>query len=157
PTITTSLGPVKVGLEDSAHPTSTGIRFGSLLTWQVAISLLGIAVLVIVPLVALVLSPADPPLLPEFGEIGSWLALVSATAAAAWFLREFAPARLVHLFGCFGLALGILAACDASPFDTQGSWLTYHVLTATWIIHGFAMLIAGLRLSSRSSMFDPQS
>src|SRR5437773_10939483 len=43
PTITTISGSIKVGLEDSAHPTRTtrtGIRLGSLLTSQVAISLL---------------------------------------------------------------------------------------------------------------------
>jgi hypothetical protein len=143
--------------QEAASSLITGIRFTSLLTWQVAIGLLGMAVLLVVPLIALVFSPADPPLPPEFSGIGSWLALVSATAATAWFLREFAPPRLVYLFGCFGLGLGILAACYVSPFDTQGTWLTYHILTAAWIIHGFAMLIAGLRLSSRPSILNPRS
>jgi len=181
PTITTASGLMKVGLGDSAHPTRTGIRIPSLLTWQVAISLLGTAALLVVPLVALVLSPADPPLPPEFGAFGSWLALASATAAAAWFLRQFAPARLAHLFGCFGLGLGILAACYISPWDVQGTWLTYHVLTAAWIAHGLVMLIVAVAAfprmraesletrilanaatdrssnETRSSILDPQS
>jgi hypothetical protein len=83
--------------------------------------------------------------------------MLSTMAAAGWFLRELAPSRLVHLFGCFGLGLGILAACYVSPLDIQGTWLTYHVLTAAWIVHGLAMLVAGLCLSSRSSILDPRS
>ena len=47
-----------------------------------AVMVLERAVLV-VPLVALVLSPGDPPLPPEFGEIGSWLGLLMTMAAAA--------------------------------------------------------------------------
>src|SRR5439155_6378629 len=111
---------------------------------QVAISLLGMAALLVIPLVALVLSPADPPLPPKFGALGSWLALASTTAAAAWYLRQFAPARLVHLFGCFGLGLGVLAACYVSPWDVQGTWLTYHVLTSAWIAHGLVMLVVAV-------------
>jgi hypothetical protein len=129
--------------EASTLPAHLRIRFSSILTWQVAIGLLGLAVLLVVPVVALVLSPANPPIPPEFGEIGSWLALISAIGAAAWFLREFAPLRLVHLLGCFGLGVGILAACYVSPWDYQESWLTYHVLTASWVLCGFAMVIFG--------------
>ena len=54
-----------------------------------------------------------------------------------------------HLLGCFGLGLGILAACYVSPFDVQGTWLTYHVLTAAWIVHGLAILIAAVAAFSR--------
>jgi hypothetical protein len=131
-------------IELNALPTFSGIRLTSLLTWQLAIGLLGMAVLLVVPLVALVLSPGNPPLPPEFGEIGSWLALLTVTLATGWFLQEFAPARLVHLLGCFGLGLGILAACYVSPWDLHGTWLTYHVLTVAWVAHGVVMLIAAV-------------
>jgi hypothetical protein len=139
----------------------------------VGLGLLGVAVLLVVPVLAVVLSPGNPPLPTEFGEIGSWLALITAMAAAGWFLREFAPSRLIHLLGCFGLGVGILAACFVSPWDLEGTWLTYHVLTASWIAHGLAMFLMGFFLwnsgdqkariadgspnPSRPSILDPRS
>jgi hypothetical protein len=121
----------------------------SLLTWQIALGLLGLAVLLVVPVLALVLSPANPPLLPEFGGSGGWLALISAMTAAGWFFRQVAPSRLIHLLGCFGLGVGILAACFVcQEWDYDGTWLSYHVLTAGWWLWAVVMLVAGWKWSS---------
>jgi len=150
PTTINAAESMKVGLEDSAHPTATtGIRFSSLLTWQIALGLLGLAVLLVVPVLALVLSPANPPLPSEFGGVGSWLALVIAMTAAGWFFSEFAPSRIIHLVGCFGLGVGILSACFVcQEWDYNGTWLSYHVLTASWWVGGVVMLIIGWKWST---------
>src|SRR5262249_48412245 len=63
---------------------------------------------------------------------------------AWWFLREFAPSRLIHLFGCSGLAVGILAACFVcQEWDYDGTWLSYHVLTTAWWLWAVVMLVVG--------------
>jgi hypothetical protein len=121
----------------------------SFLTWHIALGLLGLAVLLVVPVLALVLSPANPPLPPGFGGLGGWLALVTAMTAAGWFFRQFAPSRLIHLLGCFGLGVGILAACFVcQEWDYDGTWLSYHVLTTGWWLWGVVMLIIGWRWST---------
>lgn len=131
-------------VSDGSKGSPLAIRLTSLLTWQVALGLLGLAVLLVVPVLALVLSPANPPLPPGFGEFGSWLALMTSMAAAAWFFRDFAPSRLIHLLGCFGLGVGILAACFVcQEWDYSGTWLSYHVLTAAWWLWGMAVFVVG--------------
>jgi hypothetical protein len=144
------------GLQDS-QSSIFNPRSSFFLTCQVALGLLGLAVLLVVPALALVFSPANPAIPAEFGSLGSWLALVMAISAAAWFIWEFDPSRLIHLVGYFGLGAGIFAACFVcQEWDYDGTWLSYHVLTASWWLWALAMLIASI-LNPRSSILNPRS
>jgi hypothetical protein len=144
------------GLSDS-RASIFNSRSSIYLTSQVAMGLLGLAVLLVVPVLALVLSPANPPLPAEFGGVGSWLALAMAIGAAGWYFYQIDPSRLVHLCGCFGLGLGILAACFVChEWDYNGTWLSYHVLTAAWWVWALVMLIASM-LERPSSIFNLRS
>src|SRR5262249_28471868 len=64
------------------------------------------------------------------------------SAAAFWHVSRRAPRERVHVLGLTGLSVGVLAACFASPWDT-GDFLSFHALTASWVLLGFAFAAAG--------------
>jgi len=58
----------------TSHSLPSPLTITSLLPWQIALTLLGLAVLLVVPMLALVLSPANPPLPAELaGSAVGWL------------------------------------------------------------------------------------
>jgi tetratricopeptide (TPR) repeat protein len=116
-------------------------RLGGLLSLQCALGLAGITSLLLAPLITLYLQPDSilPVPLVEMGNVGGWLALLLAGAAAYWHLDRVAPAGRVHLLGLVGLEAGILLACVAGRWDS-GIWLSFHVLTAAWCLLGLAFL-----------------
>jgi hypothetical protein len=120
---------------------------GPFLVIQVVLGFLGNAIWLLDPLADLLIEPGDlPKNLSEVGNIWGWAALLLAMAAAGWYVIQSASRTGVHLVGGLALALGVLLAATVSRWDT-GNWLSYHVLTAAWIIAGMLLLVAGWRSS----------
>jgi hypothetical protein len=115
------------------------------LSVQVVIGLLGNACLVISALAIMVWDPSPnhwPPFLQRIGSAWGWLALVLSVAAGVWYWGQSKPQLRSHLLCEFGLALGVLAAASASPWDNR-NWLSYHTLEVAWIVAGCLVLLAG--------------
>jgi hypothetical protein len=124
---------------------------GPLLFLQIGIGCAASAVLLLVPLAFLVLTPGQlPPGLESFGAPWGWLAFGLAVAAAFWHLDQAAARIGAHLVGALGMALGVLMACTLARWDT-GNWLTYHALMAAWTLAGATLLVGGWWLSHRWS------
>jgi len=101
--------------------------------------------LLIGPLLALLLDPGIP-LAPAFAVTGDgvgWVALLLAAAALLGHVGPSLARARVHVVATAGLGMGVLAACFASPWD-GGTWLSYHVLLATWGAAGAAVIATAL-------------
>jgi hypothetical protein len=126
-----------------------------LLATQTAIPVAGSAILLILPVVWLILQPADLPgwmtrLMAQMAEVPGWLGLLLAAAAAAWYLRQVLPGNLLHVLGGLALGAGVLLACHADQLSHRfgwlawDAWLQYHVLTIAWALAGLLVLGVGL-------------
>jgi hypothetical protein len=119
-----------------------------LLALQVSLGVEGNAVLLALPLLALLADPAAPlpaELLPV-GRLTGWLALLVAVLPALWYCRLALPPAAVHVTAVGGLLLGVVAACavkPAGPPTGWDAWLPHHVLTLTWTLLGLLLLAAG--------------
>ena len=78
----------------------------------------------------------------SLGRLSGWLALAPAAVGAVWLLRVLAPRRTLHALAGTGLMTGVLAACTAAHWNVGGGWFPYHVLTASWLLLGAAILVA---------------
>jgi hypothetical protein len=129
-------------------------RLPGLLTVQSLLGLLGITLLLLIPL-GFMLSEPDVPLaanLRTMGHGGGWLALALSATAALGQLAWVAPRLRVHVLGLCGLAMGVLSGCLAAWWDA-GSWLSFHVLMATWCLLGLAAVAVGALVASRRPAF----
>ncbi len=123
---------------------------GRLLLTQVLLACLGNALLLVVPLNALVTEPGRlPGGLPRVGEVWGWLALLLTLAAAAWYVGQAAARVAIHLVGGLALALGVLLACTVSRWDA-GNWLAFHVLMMAWTAAGAALLVLDWLIARRA-------
>ena len=117
---------------------------GILLGLQSALGLAVHTLLLLVPLGLLALDPGSPPTrdVAVAGHAGGWLALALAGAAAFLHGAVTAPRRRVHVLGVVGLSAGVMLACLAARWDS-GRWLSFHVLSASWALIGFAAVAVG--------------
>jgi hypothetical protein len=115
-----------------------------MLTVQMALVLLGNAVLLIEPLTLLILEPGQPLPLEALkaGQLWGWVALILALMAAAMYALRSAPKILVHVLGGFGLAFGALAACTLGRSEVN-NWPAFHGLLAAWTGIGPVALALG--------------
>ena len=120
-----------------------GLRAAPLLTFQIALGLIGNAVLLGAPAFWLVTQPnALPPEVGQAGEWRGWLALLLALAASAWHAGRVLARGGVVVFCGLGLALGVLAACSTARVH-PGDWRPYHVLMVSWAAIGSGVLALG--------------
>ena len=116
-----------------------------LLGLQVAIGLAVNALLVMLPLAALVFDPGSPlsPSLALVGGIGGWVPLVLAGEAALVYCERSVPRGRLAIGMLSALAACVLAACFATRWDT-GNWLSYHVLLFGWGLTCLVVPLAGI-------------
>jgi hypothetical protein len=72
--------------------------------------------------------------------------LLLSAAAAAWYLRQIMPGKLMHVLGPLTLGAGVLAACNAGRWQVPGSLLRieYWTLTVAWAAAGLLVLTIGI-------------
>jgi hypothetical protein len=132
------------------EPADLARTAGVPLAVQVALGCVGNILLLLLPLLMLVVDPnLVPANLARVGDVWGWLALTLALAAAVWYFRQVEARMGVHLMGVLGLALGVLLACTVSRGDA-GNWLSFHVLTASWLIVGQSFLVTGLAIGRQA-------
>lgn len=122
-------------------------RLPPLLAVQLLLPALGWIALLAGPVRLLLAQPGDlPQAVARTGHWSAWIGLV-LTLAGLW---AWGGPR-THLLGGAGMAAGALAACTAARWD-GGTWLAYHVLTAS-----FAAVALGALLSGRASQDGEQA
>src|SRR5262249_17740401 len=111
-----------------------GIARAPLLSFQLLLALAGNAVLLVNPgFVAVLVSPGErAPSVAEADGLWGWLTLGMSAVLAVAHLRLTGMHGAVNVLGALGVAAGVLAACTAAPWDTEGEWLAYHVLMVGW-------------------------
>jgi len=128
-----------------------------LLTVQVALGLLGNAVLLIGPMSELLIHPGTiGGDVAQAGTVWGWLSLLGALAAAVWHVGQTVARGSVHVLCVLGLGLGVLAACTVGRWDTH-NWLAYHTLTVAWALTAVAALAIGWLSDSRGREATPSS
>lgn len=116
-----------------------------LLAGQVALGIGGNAYVLFRALAALFVNPYTPSAdVGQVGQGGGWLALLLPMVAGLWYAARSALPRRFFLVAGHALMIGVLAACSASPWDTAGQWLSYHVLTLSWVTAGLLVLAVGV-------------
>jgi len=118
-----------------------------LLATQVLLPVVGNVVVLAMPVLWLLAQRTYLPNdLIRLAEPAGWVALLLSAVAAAWYLRQAFPGRLMHVLGGAGLGVGVLLACCArvALADSAGSWSEYHTLTAAWAAVGALLLAIGL-------------
>ena len=140
-----------------------------LLAAQTAIPIVGNFILLLVPVVWLLSTPAhltgwQTDWMTRLAELPGWLGLLLTAAAAAWYLRQALPGSLLHVPAGLGLGAGVLLAACAAKYSADfqarfdwGQWLEYHTLTAAWTAVGALVLALGwfarnLRLSAEQTI-----
>jgi len=123
------------------------LRTSPLLGIQVALPVIGSAVLLASPVYSLILRhDALPAWMAEIAAPQGWLGLALVGAAAAWYLRQTRLGPLVHVLGGVGMGVGVLCACSMARLPVASRpqpWLEYHVLVAAWTILALALLAVG--------------
>lgn len=126
------------------------VRASPLLALQTALGVLGNVAILVPAVVSLAASPRMPPnWLADLPTPAGWLALLLASAAAAWYVRQVSPGGLFHVIGGLALGVGVLAAAASPlwiehlPWELDVAWLMYHKLTATWAAMGLLVLGIG--------------
>jgi hypothetical protein len=121
-----------------------------LLGVQTVLGLCVLAVLAALPLAALVIQPGLP-LTRAFEPLGrgGWVVLLVSAAAALGYCRTARPRGFVHVVAPTALVAGVLAACDAIPWDAPRRCLSFHVLAAGWSLPALAAAAAALLLPER--------
>jgi hypothetical protein len=121
-------------------------RPAPLLTVQVVLGLLGNAALLVGPGAHLVLDPGQvDPIVLQAGEFWGWLSLLAALAAAVWHVGQTLARGAINVLCLLGLGIGVLAACTAGHWDSDGHWLAYHTLMAAWTFTAAVTLTLGWR------------
>ncbi len=82
-----------------------------------------------------------PPLVSHTGQAPGWIAWLLAATAAAIYIAQDSPRRLLHIFAPATLGLGVLVACTAAPHVEP--WLPYHLLVTFWCVSGLLLLALG--------------
>lgn len=101
------------------------------------------------PLVMLIINPVVlAPVVRETGSLLSLLTLASVASVLALNYRPKGGWRAVPAVTALITVAGVLAACVGSVGDT-GNWLSYTILTSTWMLGGPAILLLGVVLSRR--------
>ncbi len=121
----------------------------TLLGWQVGLGCLGCLGLCLGALPSLLSRPVAPlpkelhEFLLQAGNWPGWMGLFGLMVLSLWYARLLAPRSVsVHLLGLIGFLLGIVTACTAVWWDSDG-WLAYHTLTLMWALAGLGLLLAG--------------
>ncbi len=137
-----------------------GLQSTPLLATQIALAFGGNAMLLVWPCIRIVLDPWNP-VLAELAPIGSllgWVTLSLAAAAALWYASLESREQRSHVLLFAGLLFGILAGISEGVSHPEQTWLTYHILLATWTGLGL-LLVAAEPLSrlhdSASPGFSP--
>ncbi|HEY8751055.1 MAG TPA: hypothetical protein VIM11_23930 [Tepidisphaeraceae bacterium] len=116
----------------------------TLLTTQIGIALMGVAILLAPPAGWLLIAPTYTRGLSTIGSPLGWLAVISALGALAWRLR-----RLTAAFAAVcGAALSLMLASTAAHWD-KTNWLSYHVLMASALAATGATLGVGVWVARR--------
>ncbi len=123
-----------------------GWRESPLLSLQVFLGLAGNVILLFnQALLAIVAAPGElPDSVAQAGNFWGWLAfgLTALVTILHWRVTRL-PAG-VHVVASLGMAAGVLAACTVKGWEwDNGNWLTYHVLTQSWLLVGAVMLLLG--------------
>jgi len=137
------------------------LRLGEspLLAIQAALPVLGNIVVLMVPVIWLLGQPQYmEKWMVDLAQGPGWIALLLATAAAAWYMRQTLPGNLVHVLAGLGLGAGVLIACHTGNFTKpwDGRWLEYNTLIAAWTAVAGILLALGilgrrLRLASQDA------
>ena len=130
-------------LYESHKPT---LAESPLLSLQVVLPVAANAVLLLVPVVRLLQTPAClPTWMGELADAPGWMALLLAAAAAAWYLWHTLPGAMPHVLGGALLGAGVLAACSVTRIGPPNfaDWLEYHVLTTAWAAAAMSVLGVG--------------
>lgn len=117
---------------------------------QAALALAGNFVLLLAPVAGLILDPGGPLPLEALrvGHVWGWAALTLAAAASVWYAVRLAPAILIHLLPCLGLAFGALVAVTAGRAG-EANWPAFHCLLAAWTLAGPLTLALGWAVENR--------
>ncbi len=132
-----------------ARPEFHGVPGTVLLSANAGVVLSGTAALLAVPLVLLLLNPAEgfSPAVVAVGSLWGWVAFVFAFIASVWFAARVVPRIGLHVLGAFALGFGVLSTCDAflpSIFAAFGDpWPRYHGLTMMWFLMLWCMFSLG--------------
>jgi hypothetical protein len=130
-----------------------------LLALQIAVAVIGNAVLLVPAVFELLVTPQGLPLwMTEYGNMAGWLGLLLTAAAAGWYLRQTLPGNMVHALGGLLLGAGVLAACAISNTTFAATilqeWRAYHMLMGAWTASG-AVLFAAVGVSGAVFLVRP--
>jgi hypothetical protein len=116
-----------------------------LLALQITLGMLGNLLVLGNAFLLLVFNPANPAAeVEQAGQAGGGVALLLPMAAAFWYAVRASLPRRFFLLASHALLIGVLAACAASPWDTTGDWLSYHILLVSWATAGLLVLALGV-------------
>jgi hypothetical protein len=89
----------------------------------------------------------------EFGKLG-WVALALATGAAVWRSWRTEPGLKFHALALAATVVGVLVACAVQPWDGEGRWLSFHVLSVAWAAVGVGLVVAARARGEASIWLD---
>ncbi len=125
---------------------------------QSRIGLFGLACIALIAAIVLVARPDWPNATQarawdEFGQLG-WAALALAAVAVVWRSVRTEPGLKFHALALTATIAGVLAACAMQPWDTDGRWLSFHVLSVAWAPVGVGLVVAARNRGEASPWLD---
>ncbi len=133
----------------------TRVPGGVLLAVQ---SRLGFAGLIIIASTALIslLNLPEKQLAAAWNLFGiyGWVTLGLAAGAAGWQSMRTEPVLKFHTITLTSVIAGVLAACAVQPWDLEGKWLSFHVLSGAWTVVGIGLIVAARRTGVSSLWLD---
>ena len=114
---------------------------GPLLPIQVAMGLVGLAILAVVPLVRIVSEPGTP-LPATFDDMGraGWVALALAGGVGYGFASRREPLARPQILGFIAVIAGVYAACAVRDADAPARGLSIYTMAGVWASAGLALL-----------------
>jgi hypothetical protein len=88
-----------------------------------------------------------------FGLYG-WITLALAVWAAIWQSMRKEPELKFHTLALAAVIAGVIAACAVQPWDIEGKWLSFHVLSWAWTAIGIGLIIVTRRTGVSSPWLD---